>query len=68
VDDACDSPWKGCFIASALLGCQAFPHWGRCGRVILVSAFCTGKIYGGKDHVFLFQGGLANYEEPQSTL
>jgi hypothetical protein len=26
------------------------------------------KIYGGQDHVFRFQGGLANYEELQSTL
>jgi hypothetical protein len=25
--------------------------------------FFTSKIYGDQDHVFLFQGGLANYEE-----
>jgi hypothetical protein len=33
-----------------------------------VSVFCTGKIYGSQDRVFLFWGGLVNYEELQSTL
>jgi hypothetical protein len=27
-----------------------------------------GKILGGQDHMFLFRGGHANYEELQSTL
>jgi hypothetical protein len=33
-----------------------------------VGVFCTGKIWGGQDRVFLFCGGLENYEELQSTL
>jgi hypothetical protein len=28
----------------------------------LVGVFCTGKIQGGQDHVFLFSGGLANFK------
>jgi hypothetical protein len=28
-----------------------------------VGVFCTGKIYGGQDRMFLFQGDLTNYEE-----
>jgi hypothetical protein len=27
-----------------------------------VDVFCTGKIQGGQDHVFLFLGGLVNYK------
>jgi hypothetical protein len=34
----------------------------------IVGVFCTGKIYGSQDHVFLFQSGLMNYKELQSTL
>jgi hypothetical protein len=26
-------------------------------------SFCTSKIYGGQYRVFLFRGGLVNYEE-----
>jgi hypothetical protein len=33
-----------------------------------VGVFCTGKIYGGQDHAFLFRDGLTNYEELQSTI
>jgi hypothetical protein len=29
---------------------------------VSVGVFCTGKIYGGQHHVFLFQGGLTNYK------
>jgi hypothetical protein len=27
-----------------------------------VSIFCIGKIQGGQDYVFLFRGGLVNYQ------
>jgi hypothetical protein len=30
--------------------------------VCFVGVFCTSKIQGGQDHVFLFRGGLANYK------
>jgi hypothetical protein len=33
-----------------------------------INVFCTGKIYGGQDHVFMFRGGPVNYKELQSTL
>jgi hypothetical protein len=39
----------------------------RVSRVV-VGVFCTGKILGGQDRVFLFQSGLMNYEELRSTL
>jgi hypothetical protein len=31
-------------------------------RWSFISVFCTGKIYGAQDHVFLFRGGLMNYK------
>jgi hypothetical protein len=27
-----------------------------------VDVFCTGKLWGGQDRAFQFQGGFANYE------
>jgi hypothetical protein len=33
-----------------------------------IGVFCTDKIEGGQDRVFLSRVGLANYEELQSTL
>jgi hypothetical protein len=29
---------------------------------LLVGVFCTSKIHGGQDHVFLFRDGLVNYK------
>jgi hypothetical protein len=31
-------------------------------RKEIVGVFCTGKLCGGKYHVFQFQGSLGNYE------
>jgi hypothetical protein len=41
-------------------------HWMQKHKFGVVGVFCTGKIWAGQDHAFLFRDGFVNYKADYS--